>query len=148
MRKVSSRYVDSFAAVAFIHKQTPQCPCTFSPYMEGLPWPWRHPVCNYKSQLDSCDISDNSDRSDSSDKSDSRQGQTCLLDFGTLCNSSSYYLGLGGQGIFFLKINFLYYNAQQTINCMHFHFCPNIDYLRSLDPIMEPCLSQHPKKRR
>ena len=72
-------------------------------------------VCNYRSQLDSLssDINDNSDRCDSSDKSDSRQGQTCLLDFGAVCNSKRYYLRLGGQGIFFLKVNFLDYNAQQ-----------------------------------
>ena len=78
------------------------------------PWSWRHPLrrgwhltemtrtktsamfCNYSRavwkyirHLDSCDISGNRD------SSGSRQEQTCLQDFATVCISNRQYLGFG-----------------------------------------------------
>ena len=53
----------------------------------------------YIRQLDSCGVSYNSDRSetnDSNDSIDSKQEQTCLQDFGTVCISKRRYLGFGG----------------------------------------------------
>ena len=41
----------------------------------------------------------NSDSSGSSDSSDSRQEQTCLLDFATVCISNRRYLVLGGPWV-------------------------------------------------
>ena len=53
----------------------------------------------YGSTLDNCYISDNSDSIDSSDNSDSKQEQTCLQDFASVCISNRHNLGFGGPWV-------------------------------------------------
>ena len=48
--------------------------------------------------LDSCDICDSSDSSVGGDSSNSRQEQTCLQDFTTVCISNRHSLGFVGHG--------------------------------------------------
>ena len=65
-------------------------------YMCAMVLKWSRAAGNYIRHLDSCDISDNSERSDSSD---SRQEQTCLQDFTTVCISTRRYIGFSGPWV-------------------------------------------------
>ena len=71
-------------------------------------------VLKYIWHLDSYDISDNRDSSESSNSSDSREEQTCLQDFATVCISKRHYLVFGGPSV--CAVSALVYLAFMSLN--------------------------------
>ena len=73
---------------------------------------WQLDSYDISNNGDSCDISNNGDsydisnNGDSCDSSDSRQEQTCLQDFTTVCISNRHYLGFGGPWVWALTALF------------------------------------------